>query len=307
MSARAKGVEGDVAVVDAHHHFQDFSSGHYPWLNDRGASQKLEGDLEPIRMDYGPAEHAADLAGLNLVGSVHIQNGWDPVDPVGETVWLESVAANSGRPNVIVAYADLGAPDAERVLAAQAAFRRVRGIRQILNWHDDSKLRVAARPDLMGDPSWRRGFACLAPFGLSFDLQIYWPQMTMARRLAEDFPSTAIVLNHFGMPIDRSPEGVTAWRGAMAELAGAPNVTVKLSGFGLGHPRWTLEDTVPLLWRAIDLFGPARVMVGSNLPVDRLFAPGRRVGEAILAAASRLSPAERRAVLVDNARRIYRM
>lgn len=302
----APGVD-DRTIVDAHHHFQCYTSGRYPWLNDRDGPEKLEGDLEPIRIDYGPADYAADLASTRIAGSVHVQNGWDPTDPVGETRWLSEVAETSGRPDVIVAFADLGTADAEAVLAAHAAFPRVRGIRQILNWSDKPNLRVASRPDLMDDPVWRRGFGLLARYHLSFDLQIYWPQMAMARYLAEDFPETTIILNHFGMPIDRSAEGIAAWSEALVGLSKAENVAVKLSGFGLGHPRWSIEDTVPLLRHVIDLFGPGRTMVGSNLPVDRLFAPGGRIVEAMLAAVQHLDAAERRAVLSGNARRLYRM
>lgn len=298
--------EIETAFVDTHHHFQDYGGGHYPWLADRSGPEKLEGDLEPIRRDYGPADHAADLADYRVVGRVHIENGWTPSDPVGETRWLESLAARSGAPDVIVARADLAAPDVERVLAAQAAFPRVHGIRQILNWHDEPRLRVASRPDQTDDPAWRRGFALLTKYRLSFDLQIYWPQMRDARRLAFDFPETTIVLDHFGMPIDRRAEGIAEWAAAMTALAAAPNVAVKLSGFGLGHPHWTLDDTVPLLRRTIDIFGPDRVTVGSNLPVDRLFASGRRIGAAMLAAVADLTPDERRRVLIGNAERLYR-
>ena len=151
------------------------------------------------------------------------------------------------------------------------------------------------------------GVRLLRKYRLSFDLQIYWPQIEMALALARAFPDTALVLNHFGMPVDRSAEGIRAWAAAMATLAQAPNVAVKLSGFGLGHPGWTAADTLPLLARTIATFGPDRVMVGTNLPVDRLFAEGATVLATIEAAAAPLSEAERQAVLSGTAERIYRL
>jgi predicted TIM-barrel fold metal-dependent hydrolase len=33
----------------------------------------------------------------------------------------------------------------------------------------------------MEQTAWRRGFSLLRRYDLSFDLQIYWPQMGMAR------------------------------------------------------------------------------------------------------------------------------
>lgn len=294
-----------LALVDAHHHFQDLRHS-YPWLRP-GAPQGLEGDLGPIRRDYLAPDYAADLADVTLVASVHVQNGWNPSDPLGETRWLEAQADATGRPDAIVAHADLSAPDADALLAAHAAHPRVRGIRQILNWHPDPRLRVAPRPDLMADPAWRAGFARLAAHGLSFDLQLYWPQMDMALDLARAFPETPIILDHFGMPIDRSPAGIADWSAALARLATAPNVAVKLSGFGLGYPAWTVADTAPLLRQTLALFGPDRTMVGTNLPVDSLFAAPAQTFQAIRAVVDPLSPADAALVLRDTAARIYRL
>ena len=131
--------------------------------------------------------------------------------------------------------------------------------------------------------------------------------MDMALALALAYPDTVLVLNHFGMPVDRSAAGVAAWASAMARLTQAPNVVAKLSGFGLGHPGWTFADTAPLLERVLAAFGPDRVMVGTNLPVDRLFAPGRAILGAISALAAGPSEAERRAVLSGTAERVYRI
>jgi predicted TIM-barrel fold metal-dependent hydrolase len=297
-----------LSFIDTHHHFQDVTRFSYPWLMDRTRPPPLEGDLEPLRGNYLPQDHEQDLAGATLIGSVHVENGWDRHDPVGETRWLESLRASAPRLAAIVAYADLAAPDVERVLDAhRAASPLVRGIRQSLNWHDTPSLRFCASPGLMEDAAWRRGFALLQPRDLSFDLQIYWPQMTMATRLAADFPETTIILDHMGMPIDRSPEGIRLWQSAMRVLAKAPNVHVKLSGFGLGAPDWALMDLLPILDFVLQTFGPARCMVGTNLPVDRLFANGLQIQSAIAAAVAPLTEKARGAVLRETARSVYRI
>jgi predicted TIM-barrel fold metal-dependent hydrolase len=293
--------------VDAHQHFQDIENHCYPWLCDAGRPARLEGDLSPIRRNYLPADYLADMASVRLIKSVHVQNGWDPSDPAGETRWLQGLADAHGFPHAIVAFADLADAGVEALLEAHCAFPNTRGIRQILNWHEDPKLRVAARADLMDDAGWRRGFKLLQRYRLSFDLQIYWPQMAAAYRLAKDFPGTTIILNHFGMPIDRSAEGIASWAAALAQLAQAPNVMLKLSGLGLGHPGWTAQDTAPLLTRAIDIFGVGRAMFGSNLPVDKLFSPADRIIEAYGSAARRFTIAERAALFQANAERAYRI
>ncbi|TPL71439.1 amidohydrolase family protein [Mesorhizobium sp. B2-3-15] len=294
------------AIVDTHQHFQSLSDAAYPWL-DPDRPEPLEGDLSPIRRDYLPADYRRDMAGLGIVKTVHVQNGRNPHDQLDETRWLSALARQEGMPDAIVAYADLAAPDAERLLEAHAGFPRLRGIRQILNWHDEPRLRSAPGPDLMESPQWRRGFARLAPLGLSFDLQLYWPQMDSALALAKAFPNTAIVLEHFGMVADRSEEGLTAWRAAISRLAQAPNVSVKLCGFGLGAPAWTIEDTFPLLHHVLDTFGTGRTMVGTNMPVDLLFAPPAKIVSTICGVVKGMSESERVAVLCSNAERFYRI
>lgn len=307
-SATSNAVAGDrLRFVDAHHHFQDIKSHYYPWLCDKDAPPKLEGDISSIRRNYLPEDFFGDVSSAELIKSVHVQNGWDPRDPVGETRWLQELADRTGFPNAIVAFADLAAPDVEQLLADHCESANVRGIRQILNWHDNPALRVAGRSDPMGDDKWRRGFECLGKFALSFDLQIYWTQWEQAYRLARDFPGTLILLNHFGMPVDRSPDAIAGWDVALAHLAELPNMMIKLSGVGLGHPTWTIDDTAPLLRRAIDIFGSERAMFGTNLPVDSLFAKPARIIECYSNVLQGFDAAERVALTTTNAERAYRI
>jgi predicted TIM-barrel fold metal-dependent hydrolase len=310
MDAKAQMTDGTAdeswRIVDTHQHFQELITASYPWL-DPQRPEPLEGDLSQIRRNYLAADYRRDMAGLGVVKTVHVQNGRNPHDPLDETRWLSSLAEREDMPDAIVAFADLSDPAVGRLLSAHAAFPRVRGIRQILNWHDDPRLRSASSASLMENPQWRSGFRQLAPLGLSFDLQIYWPQMDMALSLARAFLNTTIVLDHFGMLADRSSEGIENWRAAIKRLALAPNVCVKLSGFGLGSPKWSLNETLPLLRHTLDVFGPGRTMVGTNMPVDLLFASPEKVVAAMRAAVSDLSEHERAAVLRTNAERIYRI
>ncbi len=296
----------DDYIVDAHQHFQDIGRYSYPWLSP-DQPHKLEGDLTPIRRNFLPADYQNETAGLGIEKTVHVQNEWNPHDPVGETIWLSHLAETTGLPTAIVGYAELSSPDIDAILSAHSAHQRVRGIRQILNWHENPNLRVASRPDLMEQAAWRQGFSSLAMLGMSFDLQLYWPQMTMAFELAQDFKATQIILNHFGMPIDRSTEGLMQWSSALRYLSRADNVSVKLSGFGLGHPRWSLADTVPLLLEVIKIFGPDRIMFGSNLPVDLLFSNTTTILTALDRAIAGLAPDDRNKIRRLNAERIYRI
>lgn len=290
--------------VDAHHHLWDLSAHYYPWLSDRPNPGI---DVKPFARDYGVADYLADAGDARPARSVHVQAGWDPADPVGETRWLSEVAARDGFPHAVVAHADLARDDAPALVAAQARFPLVRGVRQILAWHPDATLRRAPRPDMLDDPAWRRGLAALADAGLSFDLQIFPAQMAAAAATARSFPDVRFILCHLGLPVDPAPPAMAAWRDGLARLAAQPNVAVKLSGFSHFLGAWSRDAVRPYLAAALGAFGEGRLIFGSNYPVDRPLVPyARMVGdlEALLDAHG-LGAAD--AVMGGNAARWYRL
>ena len=76
-------------LIDAHHHLWDLSLGKHPWLRDAKRDEMVFGDPTPLMRNYLPPDFRADAERQNLVASVHVEAGWDPADPVGETRWLE--------------------------------------------------------------------------------------------------------------------------------------------------------------------------------------------------------------------------
>ena len=196
----------DFPIIDPHHHLWDLERFSYPWLTVKPQPLSVAGDVAPIARSYTLDDYLADAAGHNLVKSVHVDAGFDPTQPIEETRWLQSVADQRGFPHGIVARAELNKPDVEAVLAAQAGFANVRGIRHIVNWHPDPAKTYIQRSDLLTDPAWLAGFALLKKYDLSFDLQLYPAQMAEAAQVAHNHPDTVIILNHAGMPVDRDAE-----------------------------------------------------------------------------------------------------
>ncbi|MDX1376242.1 MAG: amidohydrolase family protein, partial [Burkholderiales bacterium] len=162
-------------------------------------------------------------------------------------------------------------------------------------------------PGSMGDARWRAGYALLERHGLHFELQTPWWHLAEAVDLARDFPRTQIVLNHAGLPADRSAEGLAGWGAAMRALAACPNVAVKISGLGLPGRPWRVEDNAPIVRAAIETFGVARCMFASNYPVDRLVASYDTIMSGFRVIVADRPAAERRALFHDNAARIYRI
>ncbi len=295
-----------IPFVDAHIHLWDLNHIRYPWLTGPFDGDGPNGSAEAIARDYGVADYRADLAKWNVVGAVHIDAGADAEHALRETEWLEGLAGETGLPTGIVAYADLSDPGADALLAQHAAHPRVRGIRQIVNWHADARRTYTPR-DVTRDEAWRAGFALLAKHGLSFDLQCYPGQMPGLVSLFERHPKVPVIVNHLGMPVMSDADGLADWRRGMRALAALPQVAVKLSGLGFVWCDWTVERVRPLLLEAIDLFGTDRCLFASDAPTDTLFAPIDRYLQTYHALVADFAEDERRAMFGRNADRVYRL
>ena len=291
-------------IVDAHHHI--WRQKDVPWLQGPMVP-RIFGRYEPIRRDYPISEFLADLAGTGVERSVYVQVNWAKAAEVDEVAWVHSVAEAHGWPHAVVGYVDLLADDAAEVLARQAAFPLMRGVRMQLHWHENPMYRFAARPDLMNEPALRRNIRLLADRGWSFDLQVFTAQMADAAGLAAANPDIVFVLQHCGMPEDLSPAGRAAWRAGMRRLADQPNVVSKLSGLGTFIHRNDPDHVAEIVEATLATFGADRCLFGSNFPIEKLWTSYPELVAAYRRALAGQPPEARDAALATTAARVYRL
>jgi predicted TIM-barrel fold metal-dependent hydrolase len=217
--------------------------------------------------------------------------------------YVDALRRRDGLPTAAVAQAWLDRADCAAVLEAHAGFDFVRGIRHKPRANASP---ADARPGGMTDVSWLAGFARLAGHGLRFDLQTPWWHLDEAAQLAGRFPSTRIVLNHTGLPSDRSAAELAGWGRAMQRLAACDNVAVKISGLGLTDPpRWSAAENETPVLRTIDWFGIDRCMFASNFPVDGLCTDFASLLNGFRGIAARFGAGEQRRLFETNAIDIY--
>ncbi|GKX60879.1 amidohydrolase family protein [Leminorella grimontii] len=293
-------------IVDAHHHFWQPAINPHPWLADDVMIPFRYGDYASIKREYLPPDYFKDAEKHNVVETVYIDAEWDPKDPMGETAYIHTVAERFGVPNAVVAQAWLDADDAPALLKAQAGYRLVRSVRHKPGGAATPEEAAAGQRTLMSDERWRRGYAELEKNGLHFDLQTPWWNLHEAKRLARDFPNTLIILNHTGLPSDRSPEGLAGWHKAMADFAEVPNAVVKISGIGLKGIPWNIEDNRWIINEAVAIFGADRAMFASNFPVDSLCGSFDTIFSGFKEAVAKRPYDEQQKLFCDNARRYYR-
>ncbi len=289
--------------VDAHIHLWQLNRLSYAWLTPPFSDDGPNGSVEPIAKDYVLTDYFADAEGFKVDKVVHIDAGASASDALNETRWLQSLANETGYPNAIVAFAALNDADVEPLLAQHVESRNVRGIRHIINWHENPKRTYTPR-NLLEDAGFARGYGLLSRYKLSFDLQIYPGQMIQAYELAKQHPDTPVILNHMGMPVDAD---LTQWRQGMSKLAELPHAAVKISGLGFVDRGWTAQSMRGLVLETIDRFGPERCAFASDFPTDKLFNSYSYALRAYDDITSGFSATERDALFATTAERIYRI
>jgi len=295
-------------LFDAHHHLWDLGAVDYVWLKQLGVPKPF-GDPTPIQKDYLPQHFLDDISSvedLDFEGSAHIQVDGALADPVSETSWLSKLS-KSGIPSVIVGFLDLTKEDAEVILKNHLSFVEFRGVRQIIGFLEHRPDLSFTKEHLLRNSSWRENFALLDKYNLSFDLQLYPEQMKEAAEFLVGFPKVPIVIDHAGSPYDQTDHGLRLWREGLSALAKLPKIHIKLSGFGMYDSDWSSESSLLLFQTILELFGPHRIMWGSNFPVDSLMSPYSFCVKQIMNWISPLSKDEQGLIASGTAKKFYRV
>jgi len=284
-----------VTRVDAHHHlWPDPSPGDYPWMTD---------DLAAIRRPFTPGELAPLLAAAGIDRTVLVQTRAS----VAETVTFLATAAATPFIAGVVGWVDLTSPSVGDDIAGLRLLRggeRLVGIRHQVHDEDD--------PDWLRRSDVRRGIAAVGAAGLAYDLLVRTRELPAALDTARALPEVRFVIDHLAKPpIAEGGPGLKTWEAAIRPLGLAPNVTAKVSGLvtEADWTRWNPAELAGPIRVAIDVFGPDRLLFGSDWPVCRLAALYDAVvaaAEAGLTAAGLTAP-QRAQVFGATAVAVYRL
>lgn len=296
------------AIADSHHHLWDLRRPGYEWLQGSyDPDSFILGEYRALCSDFLPSDFRQCWGDLPVRATVHVEAECDRALALAETAWLHEVHARDGLPNAVVAWADLLAPDAEEQLAQQCRFPLVRSIRFKPVTGRNAKESVRGRAGALDDPRWLAALHRLSRFDLAWDLRVPYWHLEEAAALVARCPQVPVVLEHTGLPWDRSPAGLAIWRRGLRALAACDQVQIRLSEFGLRDAPWNDEENIALVREALDTFGWQRCMFGSNFPVARLRVAYPHLVRMMATALQHLSAEAQCAVWHDNACRFYRI
>jgi len=268
-------------IIDAHHHLWDVSRG-YAWLD----------DLPALNRTFTTAELRETLARNGVGRSILVEAGRR--DPAEATEFL-ALARETPEIAGVVAWCDLACPQ----LPTSGALVGAR-----------SQIQAETDPGYLSRPEVRRGLQTIAARSLTYDLVVRVDQLRACAAAAEATPELTFVLDHLGKPSIRDGgAGHKTWREAVAPLTKLPNVLAKLSGLvtEANWNTWRPADLHPFVDTALGLFGPRRLMFGSDWPVCLLAASYERVLDALTTNLTSLTGPERDEIFSGTAIRAYRL
>lgn len=240
-----------VPTVDAHHHFWRTARQEQSWRT--SAHAVLADDFEPAEL-----LPLLDEAGVDATVLV------ESVDTPEENDRLAGYAAAFPRAAGVVGWLPLDDPNSARAELARADRDRWCGVRCLVG---------RAPLDWLAAPGTVSLLRELGAEGLAWDVvPVTDEQAAAVVELARRVPQLRIVVDHLARPpLDTGD--LDGWARRLSTLAACENVALKVSvGIDVltAWPRWRPADLRLYVARAVDLFGPRRLMLASNWPVIRL-------------------------------------
>lgn len=269
-------------IIDAHQHF---------WLIKDRLGNWPPADLAAIHRDFLPPDLGPEIDSAGVGGTVLVQS----LPSVADTRFLLGLAERSDVILGVVGWVDLKAADAPSAIADLAQAPKLKGLRPMLQDIADT--------DWIDDPALDPAVDAMIAHDLVFDALVLEPHLPALEIFAARHTRLPIVIDHGAKP--RIAEGrYVEWRAAMQRLAGLDNVCCKLSGLLTEAGGQKPEAVRPYVETILDLFGPARVIWGSDWPVVKL--AGSYLGW-VEQCRQIVPQGDHDAVFGGNARRFYRL
>jgi len=301
--ADASASDAPLPMIDTHQHLWDLSKFRLPWLK----------SAETLNRSFLTADYLAATEGLGVVKTVYMEVDVEPKQHVAEAEHVIALCRRHDNPMAAAVIGGRpGADDFRQYVAQFKNHAYVKGVRQVL--FDTAPAREKA---------YVAGLRLLGSLGMSFDLCLPPKELLLGADLARQCPDVRFILDHCGnadpkafstrsqaktAPAAESPaHDAQQWRRDIAKVARQKNVVCKISGVVARASKadWTAADLAPIVNHCLEVFGPNRVMFGSDWPVCTRVASLQQWVAALLEIISGRPQPQRRKLLHDNAERFY--
>lgn len=274
--------------IDAHQHYWKIDRGDYGWIAP---------DIPVLYRDFLPHDLSPNLKRHQIDGSIVVQ----AAPTLAETEYILSLA--EGEPSIlgVVGWLDLNDPAYKEHCERFSSHAKFVGFRVM----------VQEMPDAYAilEPHFVEAMAYFAKQATPVDILVASSQLDPLVELLERVPGLRAVIDHIAKP-NIAEGAMEPWRSRMHEIAKHSNVFCKLSGMvtEADQRNWELADFTPYIREIVGLFGPDRVMFGSDWPVCLIAADYDQVMDVLVQALpAHWTEEERNKLFGLNAKRFYKL
>lgn len=252
--------------------------------------------MAAIQHDFLPSDLKPLMDANGVSGCVAVQADQSEA----ETLFLLGLADRYPFIRGVVGWVDLQAADVRERLAHFSRHPKLKGIRHIVQGETDP--RFLLRPEFMV------GIDALASYGLTYDILVKPHQLDAVAEFVASFPAQPFVIDHLAKP-DIKAGGREPWASQIAAIAKNRQVYCKLSGMvtEAEWAAWKPADFVFYIQHILEVFGPRRIMFGSDWPVCNVAAQYHQAVALAEQALGHLSPGDQELIWHQNAVNFYRL
>ena len=274
-------------MIDAHQHFWNYNEERDTWITP---------EMSVLRSDYYPNYSEPLFKAQGFTGCVAVQAD----SSEEETLFLLALAEQNEFIQGVVGWVDLQSANIEDRLAYFSQFESIKGFRHIVQGEKD--------PLFLARPAFIRGVKTLASFDLSYDLLIYPHQIKSAIAFCETCDEQKIVLDHLAKAPLKSGS-IQEWKKEIQAFKGLSHVSAKISGIvtEAADQKWNQQQVNEIVGLALDVFGPERLMIGSDYPVVLLNSSLERWVQSFQEALNGLSGTEKDKIYHKNVTEFYQL
>lgn len=273
--------------IDSHQHFWDLDRLSYPWMPPAPS---------PLLKNFLPKHLKPVLDRNRFDGSITVQATTQPE----EADWLLLLAEENTFIRGVVAWVDLTTAGLGNVLDRLQRHPKFKGVRHPV--HDEPDDRWLLRTDVVN------GLRELERREIPYDLLVRPRHLPVVLELVEKVPDLPMVIDHIAKPLI-ARRAIDGWAEDMTQIAKIPHIFVKLSGMitEADPATWTADDLRPYVQQVLGLYGPDRVMFGSDWPVCLAAGSWKAVLAAFTQALGAQTIELREKILGETAKRFYRL
>lgn len=238
--------------IDSHIHFWKYHPIKDAWITE---------EMKVLQQDFMPTDLLPQMQTAGIAHGVLVQADQSEQ----ENDFLLAIANQHDAFKAVVGWVDLRSPKVEDRLAYYNSLPLMKGFRHI----------VQAEPDqnFLLQPAFSAGIEALAKYDFTYDVLIYPKHLDVAYPFCKKHSQQKLLIDHLAKPNFKTQD-LQDWKRKIKVFQSMDHVYCKLVGLSTEADwhHWKQEDFTAALDICLEVFGPKRLMFGSDWPVCKVAA-----------------------------------